>query len=113
MCGSVPVVTLGWGASQKTYTPAYGQWNANQIVIPINCSDFSPAGSYRLLVSTGQGMPCRDGVSFHFNLRGPNGASFLRRNGFSSAGWKCSRPRWWSCRTSLARRAKAIRAVLS
>src|SRR6059058_6343508 len=71
--GAIPVVAIGMGAFQKSYMPATGQWDANQINIPINCADFSPAGTYRLIVSTGQGAPYNDGITVNFSLRGKNG----------------------------------------
>src|SRR5207244_5485400 len=71
--GAIPVVAIGMGAFQKSYMPASGQWDANQINIPINCADFSPAGTYRLIVSTGQGAPYNDGITVNFSLRGTNG----------------------------------------
>src|SRR5207237_3553279 len=71
--GAIPVVAIGMGAFQKSYMPASGQWDANQINIPINCADFSPAGTYRLIVSTGQGAPYNDGITVNFSLRGKNG----------------------------------------
>src|SRR5438874_1791253 len=71
--GAVPVVTVGLGAFQKTFAPAAGDWGPFQINIPINCADFSPAGTYRLMVSTGRGTPYNDGISFNFSLRGSVG----------------------------------------
>src|SRR2546430_9672733 len=72
--GAVPVVTVGLGAFQKTFAPAAGDWGPFQINVPINCADFSPAGTYRLMVSTGRGTPYNDGISFNFSLRGSVGA---------------------------------------
>src|SRR5207244_1570292 len=71
--GAVPVVTVGLGAFQKTIAPAAGDWGPFQINVPINCADFSPAGTYRLMVSTGRGTPYNDGISFNFSLRGSVG----------------------------------------
>src|SRR5207249_4065248 len=71
--GAVPVVTVGLGAFQKTFAPAAGDWGPFQINVPINCADFSPAGTYRLMVSTGRGSPYNDGISFNFSLRGSVG----------------------------------------
>src|SRR5206468_3758178 len=71
--GAVPVVTVGLGAFQKTIAPAAGDWGPFQINVPINCADFSPAGTYRLMVSTGRGSPYNDGISFNFSLRGSVG----------------------------------------
>src|SRR5207244_8548811 len=71
--GAVPVATVGLGAFQKTFALAAGDWGPFQINIPINCADFSPAGTYRLMVSTGRGTPYNDGISFNFSLRGSVG----------------------------------------
>src|SRR5437016_431185 len=71
--GAVPVITVGLGAFQKTFAPAAGDWGPFQINVPINCADFSPAGTYRLMVSTGRGSPYNDGISFNFSLRGSVG----------------------------------------
>ena len=71
--GAVPVVTVGLGAFQKTFAPAAGDWGPFQINVPINCADFSPAGTYRLMVSTGRGTPYNDGISFNVSLRGSVG----------------------------------------
>src|SRR5256886_12324202 len=78
--GAVPVVTVGLGAFQKTFAPAAGDWGPFQINVPINCADFSPAGTYRLMVSTGRGSPYNDGISFNFSLPGSVGPIGTQRH---------------------------------
>ena len=68
--GATPAVNIGCGGFQKTFIPGSGQWNDSQISVLINCADFNPAGTYRMIVSTGQGTPYNDGVSFNFSLPG-------------------------------------------
>src|SRR5207244_11727776 len=75
--GAVPVVTVGLGDFQKTFAPAAGDWGPFQINVPINCADFSPAGTYRLMVSTGRGRPCNEEISSNIFLLGIVGQQAL------------------------------------
>src|SRR5262245_24084656 len=70
-----PVVTIGQGPFQRILTPEAARWDGHQIQLTINCADYNPTGTYRMLVSTGVGRPFNDGISFNFSLRGANGVN--------------------------------------
>jgi hypothetical protein len=73
--GSTPIAVIGnkpggfYGPVQLAGPdPVTGAWSA-----VIHCDEFSPAGTNRLLVSTGNGAPFNDGISLGFSLRGHQG----------------------------------------
>ena len=73
--GSTPIAVIGnkpggfYGPVQLAGPdPVTGAWSA-----VIHCDEFSPAGTNRLLVSTGNGAPFNDVIGVGFSLRGHQG----------------------------------------
>ena len=66
--GNEPIVTIGDTVLQGTQ-----RTGDTQITATIDCRDYDPAAGYRLIVSTGNGRPFNDGISFSTLRRGNNG----------------------------------------